>query len=79
MVWKEGFPSWKKVRDVSELKEVFEEDSEIGEEQESQLEESKKKVVQEELVLDIRQEPPYILWILLVLISLIYVIIQLYH
>lgn len=78
LVWKEGFKGWKQIREVPELKALFEDDSgrNQGDARETAI--VGKKSGEDELVLDMGQEPPYFLWILLALIALLYVIIQLY-
>lgn len=80
-VWKEGFEDWKKIRDVPELKDLFNEDaagqetdSNEGDEVDGGL--AVTKPAQGELTLAM-QEPPYLLWILIALIALLYVILQL--
>lgn len=77
LVWKEGFDDWKKIRDVPELRDLFEEKTEENEIEEESLE-IKKAPAQDELVLDMRQEPPFRMWIYVALAILIYVILKLY-
>jgi hypothetical protein len=80
LVWKEGFETWVKIREVEELKELFEDHSETHSTDENDLKDLE-KADQNELVLDMQTgiEPPYFFWILLALISLIYVMLQLYY
>jgi hypothetical protein len=68
MVWKEGFSKWKKIRDVQELKEVFADEKQ-----------SKKNLLdknhvaltsQEEIILDLRKDPPYFFWMLIILLAI---------
>lgn len=78
-VWKKGFDDWKKIRDVPELKKLFEDDdSKKVEEDGDETNLLGKKPAQSELVMDFGQEPPYFLWILIALISLLYLLIRLY-
>lgn len=77
LIWKEGFDDWKMIRDVPELKELFNDSAEQSEQKESQPEVFDKKTAQDELVMDFK-EPPYFLWFLVALISIIYVFLRLY-
>lgn len=83
LVWKEGFDEWKKIRDVPELKEFFKESPKKEEEEldDNESKDLEKNLIQDELVLDLgpAQEPHYLLWLLLMLISLLYVILKLYN
>jgi hypothetical protein len=77
LIWKEGFDDWKKIRDVPELSDLFEEkpqENEIKEEPSI----AKEVPAQDELVLDMRQEPPFRMWIYVALAIFIYVILKLY-
>ena len=76
LVWREGFKNWKKIREVSELQALFEEDSKNGIDKETEI--SEKKTGQDELILEMSHEPPYFLWILIALIILLYMVVQLY-
>lgn len=79
-IWKKGFENWKKIRDVKALEDLFKEDSpNAGNDEIPSTNDDPEKGMQDELVIDMGQEPPYFLWILLALICLIYVIIQLYR
>lgn len=77
LIWKEGFSEWKKIRDVPELKNLFKDNPEQTEPEENEQEGFKKRPVQDELVLDFGQEPPFLLWVLIALIALMYVFIRL--
>lgn len=81
LVWKEGFDGWKKIRDVPELKKLFEEDSKQNDEDENQIKLLDKDPPQDELVLEMGEmtQPPYFIWLLLALVSLLYVILHLYY
>lgn len=75
-VWKEGFSKWKKIRDVQELKEVFA-DEKTGKDR---MVDKGQLILtpQEEIILDLRKEPPYLFWILIILLMLLYVTIQIF-
>lgn len=77
-VWKEGFEDWKKISEVPELKDLFKDGPEPKEI--DGIEEAEAPVVNKpaegELTMAM-QEPPYLLWILIALVSLLYVILQL--
>ncbi len=81
LIWKDGFDGWKKIRDVPELKELFKDDSAEkeadgnAEDADAALKVSKPS--EGELTMDIRQEPPYFLWLVIALVSLLYLILQL--
>lgn len=82
LAWRDGFENWKKISEIPELKKIFEDESKKDEEEESQIKTLKKDPLQDELVLemlDMRQEPPYFIWIILALVSLLYIILQLYY
>lgn len=72
-----GWNHWKSIRDIPELKELFEEQKPAQPDEETE-EEKKKNMIQEELVLDLGEEPPYLLWLLVALIALLYVFFRLY-
>lgn len=75
--WKEGFESWVKIRDIQELKELFE-DHQKPQKIDEEISQVEKDVSEGELILDMRQEPPYFLWVLIAFVSLVYVILRLY-
>lgn len=77
LVWRKGLKTWKRIRDVPELQTLFEEGPR-GENSYPESEIIQKKLNEGELMLDLWQEPPYFLWILLVLAALSYVMIKLY-
>ncbi len=70
-VWREGFEQWKKVKDVPELDDLFEDEVVI---QEDQHDVALTEHLDDEIVLENQAgPPPYIYWILLVLIALSYI------
>ncbi|MEI8365325.1 MAG: DUF4339 domain-containing protein [Parachlamydiaceae bacterium] len=83
-VWREGFSGWKKIQDVPELKAVFKanetphnpDETETETEKENErLRLAKAALADEELALDMRGlPPPYIFWIILFVILLVYVV-----
>lgn len=77
LAWKEGFLSWRPIREIPELKELFEESVS----QEESEEGIKAKISsQEDAVISLDfSEPPFRLWLLFCLLVLIYVIVQLYY
>ena len=76
-VWKEGFDGWKKIRDVPELKELFQ-DQEKTKNDEEPLEGSKKgPFAQDELVLEMGG-PPSVFWIFIAVIIIAYLLGQLF-
>jgi len=76
LVWKEGFAVWVPLRQVPELKAVFE-DEKQGEEEDTSL--VKKVTPESELVLAMRREPPSLwFWLLITCIVLAYAFYQLY-
>jgi len=77
LVWKQGFENWKKIRDVPELDALFKDENDNKNDNPESLENIETEPPRDELALDM-QEPPYFFWLLLVLISIIYVLIQLY-
>lgn len=75
LAWKEGLLKWTPIRDLPELKELFEESNEPLEELDIPL----KGTPQEEAALSLDfSEPPFFLWLLFSLLVIIYVIFQLY-
>jgi hypothetical protein len=77
-VWKEGFEDWKKIRDVPELDDLFVRDSKEAPDDEQQPELKPNEPGQDELAIEAGREPPYLFWIILALIILIYTIVQMY-
>ena len=78
LVWKDGFANWKKISEVPELKALFKDVPGSKEDEDKDVEVvGVGKPSEGELTMDIRQEPPYLLWILIALISLLYIILQL--
>ena len=78
LAWKEGFVHWKKIRDIPELQALFDDSPETDETEEN-CEPIKEGSPQDGLVMVMDQrEPPYILWLLVAFISLMYVLLRLY-
>lgn len=78
-VWREGWTEWRRMREVSELKDLFKDENPPEEQIETVTESNKKSLPGEgELVIDYRQDPPYLFWFLTAIIILVYMIIQLY-
>jgi GYF domain 2 len=73
-VWKEGFDSWKRIKDVLELSPLFQ-DKDV-ETQES-LADKEAASLQEELVLE-WGEPPNFFWIFIALVIIAYFVGQLF-
>lgn len=76
LIWKTGFPDWKKIRDVPELKDLFKDEPDQIEQKENEIFD-KKATQDEQLVLDFGEEPPSI-WLLIAFLTLLYVLIRLY-
>lgn len=84
--WKLGFSHWKPIREIPELKELFrdaktpEEGEEPEEELEPEFRQKPKKAPfpQDELALDIGNEPPYLFWMLIAAAIIAYFLSQLY-
>lgn len=74
LVWKEGFKRWIPIREVAELKAVFEDSEEkipLIPELESKIEPD------EEIVLDLKDNNPnYVYWLILGLIVILYALYQ---
>lgn len=75
LVWKEGFSKWKKIRDVQELKEVFADEKSKTD---SDLIDKGRLIItpREEIILDLQKEPPYLFWVLIILLVLLYAMFQ---
>lgn len=74
LVWKEGFTEWKPIREIPELKNLFLDNEEEDEDQKIQ---QKPIPPQDEIVLELNQQPPFLYWILIALALAIYSILQL--
>lgn len=75
LVWREGFTKWKKMRDVLELKEVFADEKS----KDKDLNDKGCLITtpREEIILDLRKEPPYLFWMLIIiLLALLYATFQ---
>ena len=78
LVWRQGFEGWIPIRDVPELEAVFNDEPQDEDETVENPLKLKSLPVQEELTLDMGAEPPYLLWIVLALLALLYVFYELY-
>lgn len=84
LVWKEGFARWIPIRKVPELKIIFADASPTGEPSEEEEELSKMKELRakgkDELVLDLENEPPTLLfWLLVTLMLIAYLMYKFYQ
>ena len=77
-VWKKGFVTWKRIRDVQELKFLFNDDIEETPQDEEKVAAPDLKKESDELIVLEMPQPPYLFWILAALIILLYFIIQTY-
>jgi len=77
-VWKEGFDQWKRIRDVPELKSLFEDENASNENEPIQFEPKKKLPGDEVLVEGGGLEPPYFFWLIIAFLAILYAIYQLY-
>lgn len=78
-VWKEGFETWKKVKNVPELKGFFADDSEEEALDQPTIDsEADEDLKGEDLALAIKNDPPYFFWLLLVILILIYFVVKLF-
>lgn len=75
-VWKEGWPEWKKIKEVEELDQLFTDKKK----QEAEREEDEKALFGDEETIAMDESiPPWIfLWIIAIVIAIIYLW-QLYH
>ena len=81
LVWKPGFKDWTPIRNVVELKSLFEDETQEKEEEpEETLVKKKPKKLPHDEVIALRSEPPYTyFWLIIaVLLILLYVFFQLY-
>lgn len=77
-VWKEGFQTWKRIRDVPELACLFKEDRPPGEDDEEESEKQRQiSAAQQELALELGG-PPGFFWIILALFIIAYFLGQLF-
>jgi hypothetical protein len=80
-VWREGWAEWKRAREVPELKVLFQ-DVRTEEEEEEDAEKKAKaeSAPQDELTIDYREDPPYLIWFLVIIILvLVYLFFKLYE
>jgi GYF domain 2 len=69
-VWREGFDNWKQIKDVSELNDLFEDYVVIEDEKNT---EPLVDILDDEIALEVNGgSPPYLYWILIVLIFITY-------
>ncbi len=78
LVWKEGFKDWQPMREVPELKEVFEDENPPPKLSPQDLLQGKPALPDDELILDFGQEPPYLFWLLAALLAVMYMLQKLY-
>jgi len=75
LAWREGFLKWTPIRDIPELKSLFEDENKIEETEDERYRISPKNGT---ISLEF-SEPPFFLWLLFVVMILTYVIFQLYY
>lgn len=80
-VWKEGFVSWVKARDVTELKTLFKDPSSKKPQEEDDVdsEEKKSTLPSDEIAIDMQGDPSFWFWILIFLLIFTFATIQLIH
>lgn len=82
LAWREGFNSWQRIRDIPELKELFERQPAKGAptEKEAELEESEKAPPPDELVLEYggKDPTPQLLIAAMVILLLTYLMYKMY-
>lgn len=74
-VWREGFEGWKRIREVPELKSLFDEDKKDASEKDVDVDE--KENIDEEIVLDSGLQPPFFIWSLIATLIVLYFLLQL--
>lgn len=78
-VWHEGWAEWKRLREVPELKVIFQDVRSKDEEEEDEVNGAKApSAPQDELTIDYGEDPPYFIWFLIVILLLVYFIIKWY-
>lgn len=79
LVWKEGFTNWKPIRQVPELKDLFEDAKPLDEMDPHNFDRNGAKTspIEGEIALDIRKGPPYFFWLFFFLVVLAYFLSQL--
>jgi GYF domain 2 len=81
LVWKEGLEKWIPLRNVSELRKLFEKRESSFKEEETKEEEQEHETYpsQGELVLDYRKGPNFFLiWLMIALILILYLLYEIY-
>ena len=78
LVWKEGFPDWKPLREVPELQDIFQDSSEELPGATLIKPKFKKPFENDELALEYKQDPYNLIWLLVLFIVLLYVIYRFY-
>jgi len=75
LVWRKGFTKWVPIRQVHELKVVFEDDEPKEEEEDKDFPATRMQM--DELALDMRQEPPHFYyWYIFILLALLAILMQ---
>lgn len=81
-IWAEGFEKWQLARDVPELDALFFDEEKVKSDEneidESECELNKFIPSQDSLAVDIKQDPPYLYWLLVVLLTLIFFLIEMF-
>lgn len=78
LVWKEGFAAWVPIRQVKELKDLFKDDESEKEEEKPSKIKTKEIPGDEELAINLQNDVPPILWLMLILLVLSYLMYRLY-
>lgn len=80
LVWREGFETWKPIRNVKELKEVFEDKPESKPLLEAiKLKTFEPELPQEQETLTLQRDPSqFYIWLLIALLAMIYLFYQFY-
>ena len=76
LAWREGFVNWVPIRNIPELRELFEEKDETQEDEEQA---ARRTPLRDDTISLEFSEPPLFLWLLFVVLVLLYVIFQLYY
>jgi uncharacterized protein DUF4339 len=71
LIWKEGFATWRPIREVKELEELFK-DEPSTEEEEKQEEENPPSALSDNEVLTLKKDPYFNIWIVVALFLVIY-------
>lgn len=80
LVWRAGFPKWVMMRYVPELKEVFKDKPSNNKKEPEKKGKKLGHPTKDELAIDMRKHvPPYIFWVLIGLVLIIYIIYRMYQ